>query len=190
MIRKYKEENIYIRAILFIVPTMAIIIGLIFFIINFTTILTKYDVVKNKSKTMAKYSKKYDFINENKEYDLLNSIINFIAPNRIHYRKFECIPESLFFRVTIIFFLSFSSAQFGVLAIRKIKKERLNKNELIINFLSFLCIGITIFDFLMLKDNIITSKEYLSIAVGIILGLLLAFSYKGDIRNIYERYYF
>lgn len=42
----------------------------------------------------------------------------------------------------------------------------------------------------MLKDNIITSKEYLSIAVGIILGLLLAFSYKGDIRNIYERYYF
>ena len=76
------------------------------------------------------------------------------------------------------------------MAIRKIKKERLNKNELIINFLSFLCIGITIFDFLMLKDNIITSKEYLSIAVGIILGLLLAFSYKGDIRNIYERYYF
>ena len=173
------------------VPTMAII-GLIFFIINSTTILTKYDVVKNKSKTMAKYFKKYDLINENKEYDLLNSIINFITPNRFHYRKFECIPESLFFRVTIIFFLSFSSALFCVLAIRKIKKkkERLNKNELIINFLSFLCIGITIFDFLMLKDNIITSKEYLSIAVGIILGLLLAFSYKGDIRNIYERYYF
>ena len=59
MIRKHKEENIYIKAILFIVPTMAIIIGLIFFIINSTTILTKYDVVKNKSKTMAKYSKKY-----------------------------------------------------------------------------------------------------------------------------------
>ena len=76
-----------------------------------------------------------------------------------------------------MFFLSFSSALFGVLAICKIKKERLNKKELIINFLSFLCIGITIFDFLMLKDNIITSKEYLSIAVGIILGLLLAFSH-------------
>ncbi len=76
-----------------------------------------------------------------------------------------------------MFFLSFSSALFGVLAICKIKKERLNKKELIINFLSFLCIGIIIFDFLMLKDNIITSKEYLSIAVGIILGLLLAFSH-------------
>lgn len=104
MIRKHKEENIYIKAILLIIPTMAIMIGLIFFIINFPTILAKYDVVNNKSETMTKYSKKYDFINENKEYDLLNSIINFIAPNRIHYRKFECIPESLFFRVTIIFF--------------------------------------------------------------------------------------
>lgn len=33
--------------------------------------------------------------------------------------------------------------------------------------------------FLILKDNIITAKEYLSIALGIILGLLLAL--KGDI---------
>lgn len=64
----------------------------------------------------------------------------------------------------------------------------LNKKEIIINFLSFLWIGITIFVFIMLKDNIITSKEYLSIAAGIILGLLLVL--KGDIINIYERYYF
>ena len=32
--KKHKEENIYIRAILFIVPTMAIMILLILFIIN------------------------------------------------------------------------------------------------------------------------------------------------------------
>lgn len=81
----HKEENIYMRAILFIVPTMAIMILLILFIINAPEILTKYDVVNNRSETMDKYSKKYD---------LLNSIINFIAPSRIHYRKFEWIPES------------------------------------------------------------------------------------------------
>ena len=119
---------------------MAIMIGLILFIINAPTILTKYDVVNNKSETMTKYSKKYDLTNENKKYNLFNSIVNFITPSRIHYRKFECIPESLFFRVTIMLFLSFASALF---TIREIKKEWLNKMESIINFLSFLWIGIT-----------------------------------------------
>uniref|UniRef100_UPI003F4B5C05 hypothetical protein n=1 Tax=Brachyspira catarrhinii TaxID=2528966 RepID=UPI003F4B5C05 len=119
--RKHKKENIYIRSILFIVPTMAIMILLILFIINASSILTKYDVVNNKSETMAKYSKKYD---------LLNSIISFITPRCLHYRKFECIPKSLFFRVTIMFFLSFASALFCNLAIHKIKKEGLNKQEL------------------------------------------------------------
>ncbi|CRF34846.1 hypothetical membrane protein [Brachyspira suanatina] len=85
MIKKHKEENIYIRAIIFIVPTMAIMILLILFIINAPTIVTKHDVVNNKSETMYKYSKKHD---------LLNSIISFITPSRIHYRKFECIPGS------------------------------------------------------------------------------------------------
>lgn len=70
---------------------------------------------------MYKYSKKYN---------LLNSIINFITPNRIHYRKFECVEESLFFRVTIMFFISFASVLFCNLAIHKIKKEGLNKQEL------------------------------------------------------------
>ena len=122
---------------------------------------------------MAKYSKKYDLTNE--KYDLLNFVINSLPHRRLHYSRFEWIPESLFFRVTIMFFLSFSSALFGILAIHKIKKEGLkNKKELIINFLTLLWIGITIFAFIMLKDNIITAKEYLSIAVGIILGLLLA----------------
>ena len=116
MIIKHKEENIYIRAILFIVPTMAIMILLILFI-NASSILTKYDVVNNKSETMYKYSKKHD---------LLNSIINFITPNCLHYRKFEWIEESLFFRVTIMFFLSFASALFSILSIHKIKKG-LNK---------------------------------------------------------------
>ncbi|MEI0558425.1 hypothetical protein [Brachyspira intermedia] len=78
--RKHKEENIYIRAILLIVSTMAIMILLILFIINAPTILTKYDIVNNKSETMAKYSKKYN---------LLNSIISFITPGRLHYMKFE-----------------------------------------------------------------------------------------------------
>ena len=119
--RKHKEENIYIRAILLIVSTMAIMILLILFIINATTILTKHDVVNNKSETMYKYSKKHD---------LLNSIINFITPNCLHYRKFEWIEESLFFRVTIMFFLSFVSVLFCNLAIHKIKKEGLNKQEL------------------------------------------------------------
>ena len=120
--RKHKEENIYIRAILLIVSTMAIMILLILFIINAPTILTKYDVVNNKSETMAKYSKKYYLPSENKKYNLINSIINFITPSSLHYRKFECIPESLFFRVTIMFFLSFASALFSTLAIHKIKK--------------------------------------------------------------------
>ena len=124
--RKHKEENIYIRAILFIVPTMAIMILLILFIINATTILTKYDILNNKSETMAKYSKKYNLPSENKKYNLINSIINFITPVRIHYIKFEWIEESLFFRVTIMFFLSFASALFSILSIHKIKKG-LNK---------------------------------------------------------------
>ena len=123
--RKHNGENIYIRDILFIVPTMAIMILLMLFIINAPTILTKYDSVNNKSETMAKYSKKHD---------LLNSIINFITPNCLHYRKFEWIEESLFFRVTIMFFLSFASALFCNLAIHKIKKEGLNKKKLIIHF--------------------------------------------------------
>ena len=122
MIKKHKEEKIYISAILVIVPTMAIMIGLILFIINATTILTKYDIVNNKSETIAKYSKKYD---------LLNSIINSLTPSRIHYRKFEWIPENLFFRVTIMFFLSFASALF---TIHEIKKEGLHKKKLIIHF--------------------------------------------------------
>ena len=128
--RKHNGENIYIRDILFIVPTMAIMILLMLFIINASTILTKYDSVNNKSETMAKYSKKYDSANENKKYNLINSIINFITPSRLHYRKFECIPKSLFFRVTIMFFLSFASALFCNLSIHKIKKEGLNKQEL------------------------------------------------------------
>lgn len=132
--RKHKEENIYIRSILFIVSTMAIMILLMLFIINAPTILTKYDSVNNKSETMAKYSKKYDSANENKKYNLINSIINFITTSRLHYRKFECIPKSLFFRVTIMFFLSFASALFCNLAIHKIKKEGLNKKKLIIHF--------------------------------------------------------
>ena len=164
--RRDREENIYIRAILVIIPTMAIIIGLILFIMNAPAILTKYDAVNNKSETMSKYSKKYD---------LLNLVIHSLPHRRLHYGRFEWIPESLFFRVIIMFFLSFSSALFGILAIRKIKKEGLkNKKEAIINLLPLLWIGITIFAFIMLKDNIITAKEYLSIAVGIILGLLLA----------------
>ncbi|MEI0565594.1 hypothetical protein [Brachyspira pulli] len=122
MVKKHKEEKIYISAILVIVPTMAIMIGLILFIINAPTILTKYDIVNNKSETMAKYSKKYD---------LLNSIINSLTPNHLHYRKFEWIPESLFFRVTIMFFLSFASALFTIL---EIKKEGLHKKKLIIHF--------------------------------------------------------
>ena len=122
MVKKHKEEKIYISAILVIVPTMAIMIGLILFIINAPTILTKYDIVNNKSETMAKYSKKYD---------LLNSIINSLTPNHLHYRKFEWIPESLFFRVTIMFFLSFASALF---TIHEIKKEGLHKKKLIIHF--------------------------------------------------------
>ncbi|PTY39514.1 hypothetical protein [Brachyspira hampsonii] len=171
--RKDREENIYIRAILVTVPTMAIMIGLILFIINAPAILNKYDAVNNKSETIDKYSKKYDLTNE--KYDLLNLVIHSLTPRRFYYSRFEWIPESLFFRVTIMFLLSFSSSLFGILAIRKIKKEGLkNKNELIINFLPLVCIAITIFAFIMLKENIITAKEYLSIAAGIILGLLLA----------------
>ncbi|ADG71883.1 hypothetical protein R4K54_10745 [Brachyspira murdochii] len=171
--RKDREENIYIRAILLIIPTMAILIGLILFVINAPAILNKYDAVNNKSETIDKYYQKYDFTNE--KYDLLNLVIHSLNPRRIHYVRFEWIPESLFFRVTIMFILSFSSALFGILAIHKIKKEGLkNKKELIINLLPLVCIGVTIFAFFMLKDNIITVKEYLSIAAGIILGLLLA----------------
>ena len=96
---------------------MAIMILLILFIINASSILTKYDVVNNKSETMYKYSKKHD---------LLNSIINFITTSRLHCRKFEWTAESLFFRVTIMFFLSFASALFSILSIHKIKKG-LNK---------------------------------------------------------------
>ena len=173
--RKDRKEKIYIRAILVIVPTMAILIGLILFVINSPEILNKYDVVNNKSETIAKYSKKYDLTNENKKHDLLNLVIHSLYPRRIYYGRFEWIPESLFFRVTIMFILSFSSALFGILAIRKIKKEGLkNKKEAIINLLPLVCIGVTIFAFIMLKDNIINAKEYLSIAAGIILGLLLA----------------
>lgn len=173
--RKDREEKIYIRAILVIVPTMAILIGLILFVINSPEILNKYDVVNNKSETIAKYSKKYDLTNENKKHDLLNLVIHSLYPRRIHYGRFEWIPESLFFRVTIMFILSFSSALFGILAVHKIKKEGLkNKKEAIINLLPLVCIGVTIFAFIMLKDNIINAKEYLSIAAGIILGLLLA----------------
>ena len=173
--RKDREEKIYIRAIIFIIPTMAIMILLLLFIINAPEILNKYDVINNKSETIAKYSKKYDLTNENKKHDLLNLVIHSLYPRRIHYGRFEWIPESLFFRVIIMFFLSFSSALFGILAIRKIKKEGLkNKKEAIINLLPLVCIGVTIFAFIMLKDNIINAKEYLSIAVGIILGLLLA----------------
>ena len=149
--RKHKEENIYIRAILLIVSTMAIMILLILFIINAPTILTKYDVVNNKSETMAKYSKKYYLPSENKKYNLINSIINFITPSSLHYRKFECIPESLFFRVTIMFFISFASALFSTLSIHKIKKEGLNKKELIIHLSPIIWIAITIFAFFMLK---------------------------------------
>ena len=149
--RKHKEENIYIRAILLIVSTMAIMILLILFIINAPTILTKYDVVNNKSETMAKYSKKYYLPSENKKYNLINSIINFITPSSLHYRKFECIPESLFFRVTIMFFISFASALFSTLSIHKIKKEGLNKKELIIHLSLIIWIAITIFAFFMLK---------------------------------------
>ena len=171
--RKDREEKIYIRAIIFIIPTMAIMILLLLFIINAPEILNKYDVINNKSETIAKYSKKYDLTNE--KYDLFNLVIHSLTPRRIHYGRFECIPESLFFRVTIMFILSFSSALFGILAIHKIKKEGLkNKKEAIINLLPLVCIGVTIFAFIMLKDNIITAKEYLSIAAGIILGLLLA----------------
>ena len=173
--RKDREEKIYIRAIIFIIPTMAIMILLLLFIINAPEILNKYDVINNKSETIAKYSKKYDLTNENKKHDLLNLVIHSLYPRRIHYGRFEWIPESLFFRVTIMFILSFSSALFGILAIRKIKKEGLkNKKEAIINLLPLVCIGVTIFAFIMLKDNIINAKEYLSIAAGIILGLLLA----------------
>lgn len=171
--RKYREENIYIRAILVIIPTMAILIGLILFIINAPAILNKYDVVNNKLETIDKYYQKYDLTNE--KHDLLNLVIHSLTPRRLHYGRFEWIPESLFFRVTIMFILSFSSALFGILAVRKIKKEGLkNKKELIINLLPLVCIGVTIFAFIMLKDNIITAKEYLSIAAGIIACLLLA----------------
>lgn len=177
--RKDREEKIYIRAIIFIIPTMAIMILLLLFIINAPEILNKYDVINNKSETIAKYSKKYDLTNENKKHDLLNLVIHSLYPRRIHYGRFEWIPESLFFRVTIMFILSFSSALFGILAIRKIKKEGLkNKKEAIINLLPLVCIGVTIFAFIMLKDNIINAKEYLSIAAGIILGLLLLANYK------------
>ncbi|WP_240516581.1 hypothetical protein [Brachyspira sp. G79] len=111
---KDRKEKIYIRAILVIIPTMAILIGLILFVINAHAILNKYDVVNNKSETIDKYSKKYD---------LLNLVIHSLTPRRFHYGRFEWIPESLFFRVTIMFFLSFSSSLFGILAIRKIKKK-------------------------------------------------------------------
>ncbi len=77
MIRKHKEEKIYIKAILLIVPTMAIIMGLMIFIINASSILTKYDVVNNKSETMYKYSKKHD---------LLNLIRDFITYRRRYIR--------------------------------------------------------------------------------------------------------
>lgn len=77
MMRKYKEENIYIKAILLILPTMAIIMGMILFIMNVPDILNKYDVVNNKSETMCKYYKKHD---------LLNLIIDFITYRRRYIR--------------------------------------------------------------------------------------------------------
>lgn len=77
MMRKYKEENIYIKAILLILPTMAIIMGMILFIMNVPDILNKYDVVNNKSETMDKYSKKHD---------LLNLIRDFITYRRRYIR--------------------------------------------------------------------------------------------------------
>ena len=173
--KKDREEKIDVRGIIAILFVIVLTMGMILFIMNVPDILNKYDVVNNKSETIAKYSKKYDLTNENKKHDLLNLVIHSLYPRRIHYGRFEWIPESLFFRVTIMFILSFSSALFGILAIRKIKKEGLkNKKEAIINLLPLVCIGVTIFAFIMLKDNIINAKEYLSIAAGIILGLLLA----------------
>ncbi len=77
MMRKYKEENIYIKAILLILPTMAIIMGMILFIMNVPDIWNKYDVVNNKSETMDKYSKKHD---------LLNLIRDFITYRRRYIR--------------------------------------------------------------------------------------------------------
>ena len=46
--RKDREEKIYIRAIIFIIPTMAIMILLLLFIINAPEILNKYDVIKSE----------------------------------------------------------------------------------------------------------------------------------------------
>ncbi|WP_232475261.1 hypothetical protein [Brachyspira pilosicoli] len=51
--------------------------GLMIFIINASSILTKYDVVNNKSETMYKYSKKHD---------LLNLIRDFITYRRRYIR--------------------------------------------------------------------------------------------------------
>ncbi|MEI0686148.1 hypothetical protein R4M03_00680 [Brachyspira pilosicoli] len=51
--------------------------GLMIFIINASSILTKYDVVNNKSETMYKYSKKHY---------LLNLIRDFITYRRRYIR--------------------------------------------------------------------------------------------------------
>lgn len=173
--KKDKEEKIDVRGIIAILFVIVLTMGMILFIMNVPDILNKYDVVNNKSETMDKYSeysKNNDLISENNRDDLLNLIIDFLTPRRQH-KRFPWIPESLFFRVIIMFFLSFSSSMFIALAINEIKKEGFKKKDLKMYFILLLWISISIFAFIMLKDNIITAKEYLSIAVGIILALLL-----------------
>lgn len=172
--KKDREEKFDIKGIIAILFVIVLTMGMILFIMNAPGILNKYDVVNNKSETMDKYSENNDLLSNNdKKDDLLNLIIEFITPSRNH-KRFPWIPESLFFRVTIMFFLSFVSALFSILAINEIKKEGFKKKDLKMYFILLLWIGIVIFAFLMLKDNIITAKEYLSIVLGIILGLLLA----------------
>ncbi|WP_157151227.1 hypothetical protein [Brachyspira sp. SAP_772] len=172
-IKKDREKKFDIKGIITILFVIVLTMGMILFIMNAPDILNKYDVVNNKSETMDKYSKNNDLLSNNKKDNLVNLIIDFLTPSR-HHKRFPWIPESLFFRVTIMFFLSFSSSMFSALAINEIKKEGFKKKDLKMYFILLLWISMSIFVFLMLKDNIITAKEYLSIAAGIILGLLLA----------------
>lgn len=65
-----------------------------------------------------------------------------------------------------MFFISFASAMFAALAINEIKKEGLNKKKSIIHF-SLFNMNYLLSLCYMLKDNIITAKEYLSIAANI-----------------------
>lgn len=170
--KKDREEKIDVRGIIAILFVIVLTIRIILFIMTAPATLNKYDVVNNKLETMDKYSNNNDLLsNNNKKDDLLNLIRDFITYRR--HIRFAWMPESLFFRVTIMFFLSFVSALFSILVINKIKKEGFEKKDLKMYFILLLWIGIIIFAFLMLKDNIITYKEYLSIAVGIILALLL-----------------